>query len=105
MTRTLIRPASLATPGSSPGCRLFSQREKRAATLIRRFAPPSHRGRRVNSRAGGADERRVGFVKRGEQALQVGDLRQVVVDDVRIGRVLGQKILVIVLDAIEGIAR
>ena len=55
MTRDLIRPASLATPGSLPGTALF-QREKARATLIRRFAPPglrpdssSPKGRRVRA--------------------------------------------------------
>src|ERR1700722_10678665 len=56
-------------------------------------------------RAGGADQHGVGLVERGEQLLQIGDLRQVVIDDVRIARVLSEKILVIVLGAIECLSR
>src|ERR1700742_377230 len=39
-------------------------------------------------RAGGADQHGVGFIERGKQLLQIGDLGQVVIDDVGIARVL-----------------
>src|SRR6202453_3923538 len=85
--RRLIRPCR-ATPGSSPDPHpalraTFSQREKEKL------------------RAGGGGQGRVGAVERGEHALEVRDLRQVVIDDVGIARILRQEVLVIILGAIE----
>src|SRR5580693_616819 len=79
-------PALRATPGSSPGGIL-----------------PEGEGRAL--RAGGGGQRRVGAVERGEHALEVRNLRQVVIDDVGIARILCQKVLVIVLGAIKRLAR
>src|SRR5208282_5141435 len=48
---------------------------------------------------------RLGAIDGGKQALQIGDLRQIVEDDVGVARIFSQEVLMIVLGAIECPAR